>query len=197
MARIAADMSEFRALARSVKGADKEIRTGLFRAVSVASKPVKKEVADSARRTLPARGGLNEWVANAQVQVRQAYSGRDPGITIKASKAKTATSRVKTEHHGLIGPLAPRQARTRTVRKQKQGSFGTAANLARIDEGSVMHPVWGRAKSGGGLAGPQRVKAGFFTDVMMQRVAVRAEKEIVTALREAVQRITRSGRSAV
>lgn len=196
MARISADMSEFRALAKNVKGADKEIRGALFKAAGTAVKPVKKEIPDSARRTLPARGGLNEWVAGAQVQVRQSYSGRNPGVTISASKPKTTSSRVKTEHHALIGPLAKGQTRTRTVRRRKSGTFGNQSDLAAINRGRVMHPVWGRAKRSGGLAGPQMVKAGFFDDVMEQLVTVRAEKAIMTALREAIEKIVHSKRAA-
>ncbi len=192
MARVSADMSEFRALAKNVKGADKEIRGALFKAVGSAVKPVKKEIPDSARRTLPSRGGLNEWVATAQVQVRQSYSGRNPGVTIKASKAKTATSRQKTEHHDLIGPLAKGQTRTRTVRKRKAGTFGRQSDLSAINRGRVMHPAWGR----GPLVGPQMINAGYFDQVMDQIVAVRAEKAIMAALREAIAKLVRSQKSA-
>lgn len=185
MATLTADVEEFRSLARAVKDADKSLRAELFKAVAAAAKPVKADIARSAVETLPARGGLNRWVASAKVSVRQSYSGRNPGVTIKASKAKTGTRRIRTAQHDLIGPLAPGQTRTRTVRYRLAGTFGKDADLGAIDRGRVMHPLWGRAKRGGlagGLAGPQMVRPGYFSDVMSGLVARRAEQNILAAL---------------
>jgi len=148
-------------------------------------------VARSARETLPSGGGLNEWVASAKVTVRQAYSGRNPGVTIKAEKAKTKSVRVKTAHHDVIGPLARGQTRTKTVRRRKARTFGNRSDLGAIDRGRVMHPRWGR----GPLVGPQMVTPGWFSRVMEGLVARRAEKEILAALDRFVAAVA-SGRRA-
>ena len=89
MPTFTADVGEFRRLGAAVKGADAALRKELFKAVSEAVKPVKAELPRSARTVLPSSGGLGEWVAGAKITVRQAYSGRNPGITIKAEKPKT------------------------------------------------------------------------------------------------------------
>ena len=185
MATLAADVEEFRGLARAVKDADKGLRRELFKAVERAAKPVKWDVTRSALEMLPERGGLNRWVASAKVSVRQAYSGRNPGITIKATKSKTYTRRIRTAQANLIGPLAPGQTRTKTVKIRQVGTFGKAADLGAINRGRVMHPVWGRAKRGGlanGLAGPQLIRPGYFSTVMSGLVARRAEQNILAAL---------------
>lgn len=186
MPTFTADVEEFRRLGAAVKGADAALRKELFKAVANATKPVKEEVARSARETLPSGGGLNEWVASAKLTVRQAYSGRNPGVTIKAEKAKFKSVRVKTKHHDVIGPLARGQARTKTVKRRIAKTFGAQSDLGAIDRGRVMHPAWGRSKRGSqgasGLFGPQMVTPGFFTRVMEGLVAKRAEKEILAAL---------------
>ena len=173
-ASLSANVKQFRALAGVVKSADDDLRKELFKAVSAATRPVKQEIPESARRTLPHKGGLNEWVASAKVTTRQAYSGRNPGITIKAEKSKTV--RVSTLGRGVQGPLRPGQKKTTTQRRK--GTFGAKSDLPAIDRGRVMHPVFGR----GPLVGPQMVRKGFFTDVMRGVVARRAQKEIVAAL---------------
>ena len=185
MATLAADVEEFRGLARAVKDADKGLRRELFKAMERTAKPVKWDVTRSALEMLPERGGLNRWMASAKVSVRQAYSGRNPGITIKATKSKTYTRRIRTAQANLIGPLAPGQTRTKTVKIRQVGTFGKAADLGAINRGRVMHPVWGRAKRGGlanGLAGPQLIRPGYFSTVMSGLVARRAEQNILAAL---------------
>lgn len=175
MSAFSADTSEFHRLAASVKDADKEIRKDLFQAMSRATRPVKKEIPESAKRTLP--GGLGEWAAKAKVTTRQAYSGTNIGVTIQTRMEKTRTSRAKA---------------TKGQKVQNAGTFGAVANLKALDEGKVWHPVWGRRLRSGRLAGPQSVEAGYFTSVMETLVARRAEKEILAALRAAVDRITGS-----
>lgn len=191
MPTFTADVEEFRRLGAAVKGADAALRKELFKAVAEAVKPVKAELPRSARTVLPSSGGLGEWVAGAKITVRQAYSGRNPGITIKAEKPKTYKVRVKTEQHDLIGPLAPGQTRTKTVRRRKARTFGNRSDLGAIDRGRVMHPRWGR----GPLVGPQMVTPGWFSRVMEGLVARRAEKEIIAALDRFVAAVA-SGRRA-
>ena len=189
MATFRADVSEFRQLATVVRGADKTLRKEMFAAIASAAKPVKEEIPRSARQLLPKRGGLNEWVAGAQITVRQAYSGRNPGVLIKAEKPKTVKRRVRDT---TIGPLRPGQTRTRTTRSRKAGTFGARSDLPAIDRGRVMHPAWGR----GPLLGPQLVQRGFFTAVMEGLVARRAEKAMLEALRNLTRSVQPGGRRA-
>ena len=84
------------------------------------------------------------------------------------------------------------------MKARQVGTFGKQADLNAIDRGRVMHPVWGRAKRSGinGLAGPQLVARGYFSNVMDGLVARRAEKEILAALQRAVARVAGSKRAA-
>ncbi len=179
MSAFSADTSEFHRLAASVKGADKEIRKELFQAMSRATRPVKEEIPESAKRTLP--GGLGEWAAKAKVTTRQAYSGTNIGVTIQTRMEKTRTSRAKA---------------TKGQKVQNAGTFGAVANLKALDEGKVWHPVWGRRLRSGRLAGPQSVEAGYFTKVMTGPVAFNAQQEILAALSAAVARIVGTAKAS-
>ena len=49
-------------------------------------RPVRREVAASARARLPRRGGLGAWVAGARVDVRQVERGDTVGVEIESSR---------------------------------------------------------------------------------------------------------------
>lgn len=163
------DGRELRQFGKALRGADKEIRTELFKAVSRATKPVKEEVQAEARRSLPSRGGLGEWVARVGVRTRQAYTGRSVGVTIT----------------GKLGSKPRPKGRRRKT-------FGKA-DLVAINRGRVMHPAWGR----GPLVGPQMVRAGFWDRPMETLLARRAAHEIRAAIRAAAEKIQQAaGRAA-
>ena len=190
--KLSADTKQFRALGAAVKGADKDLRRELFKAVSTAAQPVRREIPESARRVLPRSGGLGDWVADSTITIRQTYSGRNPGVTIKMEKVKTTTHRLRND---LVGPLLPGQGRTRTVRRRKAGTFGAKSDLPRIDRGRVAHPAWGRMPASGHLI-YQNVEPGFFTLVMRGTLAARARREILSALKQFNRNVSRRIRSA-
>lgn len=160
---------------KKLKGAkNKELRGALVRAMNTAAKPVKEEIKESARRTLPSGGGLGEWAANLDIKTKTSLTSRRPGVTIQAS----ARAKVKR---------ARRAGRIRKVRLA--GTFGQFADVRALDRGRVMHPMFGRAKKGGGLFGPQMVKPGFFTDVVTGPVSQRAGVEIKRELDKALDAI--------
>jgi hypothetical protein len=66
---------------------DKELRRDLLRGIQRATRPLKDDIKDSARRNLPRRGGLNEWVANqGKVSTRTSTAGRNVGVRVVADK---------------------------------------------------------------------------------------------------------------
>jgi hypothetical protein len=74
---------QLRAVGKALReAADKEQKRELYKAVQRATKPIKEEIKQSARETLPHGGGLNEWVAAIGIKTKQSYNGRMPGVTI-------------------------------------------------------------------------------------------------------------------
>lgn len=82
----------------------KGLRRELLRGIRAAAAPLKPEIAESALRVLPRRGGLAALVAGSRFGVRTRTGGNAVGVRV------VATSRV---------------------------------GVARIDDGSVRHPVFG------------------------------------------------------
>ena len=179
---LSADVRAYRELGALLKGVEKDVKRELFKAVSSATKPVKAEIRESARRTLPRKGGLNEWVAGAKVTTRQSYSGRNPGVTIKAERDKFKSVSVGGKRS----------------KKRLPGTFGKKSDLGAINRGRVMHPYYGRARKveGNGLYGPQMVRPGFFTDVMTGVMAQRAKREILTAMQQITNKVTSGSKAA-
>lgn len=66
---------------------DKELRRELFRGFARATKPLKADVKRSAVRSLPHRGGLNQWVADAKIATRTRVSGKSVGVRIAGSRS--------------------------------------------------------------------------------------------------------------
>ncbi len=179
MPAIKVDNAALKAFGRALKSADKELRKEMFKAVQTATKPVKEEIKRSAIQTLPSTGGLGTWVSKIGIRTRQAYSGRNVGITITGTLDNKKITRGKGRG------------------KRKAGTFGATADLRAINRGRVMHPAWGRAKAdGSGLFGPQMVKAGFWDAPLEGIVAVRARKEIEDAMRRVADEIAARARMA-
>lgn len=164
MPTIKVDTTELRAVGVALRGADKEIRRELFKAVQRATKPVKAEIKAEAERSLPSGGGLGKWVARIGIRTRTALSGRSVGITIEGTLNNKA------------------KVRGRGKGRRARHTFGQNADLGAINRGRVMHPAWGR----GPLVGPQMVKAGFWDRPLQTLTAERARREILAAL-EAVK----------
>lgn len=96
---------QLRDLARALKAAgNKDLKRELLKAAQRSTKPVKAEVAASARRRLPSRGGLNVWVASTKVQTKTRTSGRNVGVTIagRPGRRMTPTSDVRAINRGRV-----------------------------------------------------------------------------------------------
>jgi hypothetical protein len=163
--RIEGDVAKLRAVGRAMREAgDKEQKRELYKAVQRATKPVKEEIKQSARDTLPHGGGLNEWVAALAIRTKQSYNGRMPGVTIMGAKNN--------------------KTRGRGRGKRKTGTFGKNADLRRINAGRVAHPVFGH--------GPlvfQNVTAGFWDRPLTGVTAQRAKREIRDAMASTVREL--------
>ena len=72
------------ALAKRLKGAPKELRSGFTKAITKAVVPLKKAAKKSAADRLPGRGGLGKRVAKTTLRNKR-KTGRDAGIRIEAS----------------------------------------------------------------------------------------------------------------
>jgi hypothetical protein len=170
--RIEGDVAKLRAVGRAMREAgDKEQKRELYKAVQRATKPVKEEIKQSARDTLPHGGGLNKWVAGITIRTKQSYNGRMPGITIQGAMNN---KKLTTTHSG--------GKRKRTRRK---GTFGAQADLRAINRGRVMHPVFGH----GPLIGPQMVPPGFWDRPLMGVTAQRAKRQIRDAMARTVREL--------
>ncbi len=175
------DAEDFRRLGRQLKeaGNGKEVRKGLYRSVSRATRPVRKEIKASALAILPASGGLNRYVASLTIRTKQQYTGTGAGVTIIGAK----NSKERTVRDVTIGPLRAGQKRTRRVRKA--GTFGKAADMRAANRGRIMHPRWGR----GPLLGPQSVTPGFFDRPLEGPLVDRMRKEVGQVLDELLRKI--------
>lgn len=81
--RMAAIGAELKALGPEGGVLRREMLAGL----RVAAQPLAIAVRNSARQTLPREGGLNDWVAGANITVRNSLSARSAGVRIVATKA--------------------------------------------------------------------------------------------------------------
>jgi hypothetical protein len=177
--RIEGDIAKLRGVGQALReAADKEQKRELYKAVQRAMRPVKEEIKESARETLPHGGGLNEWVAGITIRTKQAYRGRMPGVTIQGAMNN---KKLTTTYAG--------GKRKRTRRK---GTFGAQADLRAINRGRVMHPVFGH----GPLIGPQMVTAGFWDRPLTGVTAQRAKREIRDAMARTVKAIAAKSRAA-
>jgi hypothetical protein len=176
--RLEGDVAKLRHLGAALKEAgDKETKREFYKAIQRATKPVKEEIKQSARDTLPHGGGLNEWVAAIGIKTKQSYSGRMPGITITGA---------------LDNKSAVRRSGGKRSKSRKSGTFGARADLRAINRGRVMHPAWGH----GPLVGPQMVTPGFWDKPFKGIVARRATKEIRRAMADVAKQVERRMNSA-
>lgn len=78
--------TQLRASAARLKVAGaRGVRTAMIRQLRAAAKPVAEDIQDSARESLPRRGGMNEYVAARKPKVSVRTTGRQAGVSIKYS----------------------------------------------------------------------------------------------------------------
>lgn len=81
----AADGAEaLAALGKRLKGAPKELRSELTKAITKTVAPLKKAAKQSATDRLPQKGGLGKRVARTTLRHKRKNTGRDVGIRIEA-----------------------------------------------------------------------------------------------------------------
>lgn len=75
---------QFRDVARQIRGANRELRKELARAMTKATKPLKVAVKRSARTRLPRQGGLGRRVARAKMATKTKVAGPTANVSIVA-----------------------------------------------------------------------------------------------------------------
>lgn len=74
-------------LSKKLKAAgDATLRKELYAGINRATKPAKTAIKEAARRELPKKGGLNEFIAKSSVTTRTRGGGKNPGVQIVAKK---------------------------------------------------------------------------------------------------------------
>lgn len=162
--------TDLRALGKALRqSSNGPQRKNVLSAIQKAAKPLKGEIAASARRTLPSSGGLNELIADAPVTTQAKLSGRQVGVRIKSSTSKAGHASARRK------AVARRQGRKRAARgtKVKTGLI----DLNAVDRGRIRHPTYGHRPMV-----IQRVKAGYFEKPMKGIAAVRARRLILAAI---------------
>lgn len=87
------------ALAKDLKGADKQLRKNLLANLRSAGKPVVTQMKTNLRRDMPQRGGLAKDLARAKIGVRTRTSGQSTGVRIEAAHSQHDLAAVEA---GLI-----------------------------------------------------------------------------------------------
>lgn len=79
---------QLRALSMRLKDlGDKELKREFSKAITAATKPLVQDLRQSARETLPKKGGLNERIAKSQIRTVRRASSRTQGIRVTAKNA--------------------------------------------------------------------------------------------------------------
>lgn len=100
---------QLRTLAAELKIADRQLRNRMLKGLRVAAEPAKTVIPAYEREVLPKSGGLNEWVASAEVKIRTATTGRGAGVRVtqgrdsKGGRGGVSRSNLRlAEQQGLI-----------------------------------------------------------------------------------------------
>lgn len=157
-------------LRKAIAGMDKEMKSAISARVRKSVPDVEKFMRNSALRTLPKSGRLNQYVGETlKVRGRVTVGGRGVVMKLEASVPKTKAKKYS------VG---------KGVRKYKK--YGPTVDLLRIDRGRVAHPVFGRGK-----LQYQNVKPGFWTDQIRGEAGDRVINEIREAVVDAVTQVAR------
>lgn len=167
---IKVDAASLRKFNAALKGADREIRAEFSKSIQRATRPVKEVIHESARDTLPKRGGLNEWAAAIGIKTASRLGGKNPSVVVTGA---------------LDNKRQVRRSGGRRSRTRKAGTFGAKADVRALNRGRVMHPAWGR----GPLVGPQMVPTGFWDKPLEGEVSRTAQQEIHAAMERAAKNI--------
>jgi hypothetical protein len=147
-------------------GGQKLLAQELTARLANATSDVKQAVAASAMSTLPAGGGLNAYVAAAQVVTQVRTSGSQVGVRIQSSRSVKGAARLRKT----------RAAASHGTKRAPKGILLGHGNLdmAGLDAGMVHHPTYGHR--------PWKttdVTAGFWTNVMTGPVTAAARQTCI------------------
>lgn len=97
------------ALAKDLKGADKQLRRNLLANLRTAGKPVVTEMKKNLRTDMPQRGGLARDLGRAKIGVRTKTSGKSAGVRIEASHSQHDLAAVEAGliRHPVFGRKGP------------------------------------------------------------------------------------------
>lgn len=138
LAQLAADVRRL--------GNDRTIVNNLGKRVRKLGTPLKKAIRKSALTTLPRRGGLNKWVAAANIRVQIIRSQRTAGIRLIVGRdsvhGRSDIRRIDagTTRHPLFGnrkhwyPQTVTPGYVTTVARGEGGDMFQAEALAAVDE---------------------------------------------------------------
>lgn len=92
----ASDLRELARVAGHLKGAPKEIRRELHKALQQSTKPLIEAARDGARKNLPVRGGLADRVAAATIRPKLTGAGSvSPRLRLEATQTGVSAARFK------------------------------------------------------------------------------------------------------
>lgn len=133
-------------LAKRLKDAgDKGLQRELYAAIARAMKPLRARLPDSARSTLPRRGGLGELVAKSQFRTVRRSGARTAGVRLQAKNPNLQLRKIddgKVRH-----PVFAREGRPRVwvVQPVTPGWFTKPAEedapLARAEIEHAMQDI--------------------------------------------------------
>lgn len=129
-ARIAAVAARVREL-----GTDRVVVNNLAREIRSVGKPAKAAVKARALATLPARGGLNAWVARAAVRVAVRRGTRTAGVSLVAGRnSQRRRSDLKAIDAGRVRAPAWGRRTSWHVQAVTPGFFTEAVDASAVTE---------------------------------------------------------------
>ena len=135
--------TQLRASAARLKAAGATgIRATMIKQLREAAKPVAADIQESARESLPKRGGMNEYIAKKKPTVAVRTTGRQAGVSIKYS-GPGRFSNASGWRHPVFGHKDRKWATTTSVAAEgwweRGGKQGTPA--AQIAMRGVLNEV--------------------------------------------------------
>jgi hypothetical protein len=76
---------KFAAVAAKLRSSNKELRPRLYKVISQATSPLKRNIRSSARSMLPSRGGLANLIARSSLTTKKSVAARSAGVRIVGS----------------------------------------------------------------------------------------------------------------
>ena len=101
-------------IGRALKGAPRELRREVYKALERSTAPLKEAAREGARDNLPASGGLADRVASATIKTKL-RGGASPSLRLEASQTGAAADRFKKARQ------ADKRANRRRLKRRGSG----------------------------------------------------------------------------